>query len=412
MDKRKGFLLKDKNLNLVLLTTSTWFLGTMAIQFASPVLPFVSEQFQVSQTLVKYMISIFLFGKAFGMLVFGPLSEKYGRRRFMLIGLLMFTAGNLLAFSASSIKALLFARLLQGLGVSATVLMGRVMINDRHKANKAAIVFSQIFFVASIIITALPIIGSFLASHYSWRSSFAVMGTYSFLLFILAYLFLPETLQKGRTIALDFPKIGIYYKTIVSHPIFLGYVMCSICMIAGESAFNTAASFLLIKTYGMTVQKFGWVMTSLGLGHLLGTKVCGWLLQKYDMVKMMGLGVMLLAASALCLFIFAQLGYANSYTISIPMILFYIGTGFVMTITAVGAVVPFPHLIGIASSASLLLNFSFSAVSSAIMSHLSTKTAEPISALIAICGVSSLLLWLFLIAPNRKHERQEPSAAG
>ncbi len=409
----KGILLKDKNnINLILLITSTWFLGTMAVQFASPLMPVVAEQFQVSQTLVKYMISVFLFGKAFGMLAFGPLSEKYGRRKCMLIGLLLFSAGNLLAVAAPGIKVLLLARLLQGFGVSATVLMGRVMINDVHKANKAAIMFSHVFFVAAIIITFLPIIGSFIVSNYSWRLSFVVMGLYSFGLFALAFFFLPETLHQGNSLALDFRKIKMYYKTIISHPVFLGYVMCSICMIAGESAFNTASSFLLIKTYGLSVERFGMIMTSLGVGHLVGTKICGTLLKKYDLVGMMGVGVVILAASALFMVTCVYFGYANAYTISIPMIIFYVGTGFVMTITAVGAVVPFPQLIGIASSASLLLNFSFSALSSAIMSHLSTKTAAPVSTLVAICGISSFLLWLFLIIPNRNKKLQVSDVSG
>lgn len=379
----------------------------MAVQFAGPLLPIIAEQFKASQTLVKYTISIFLFGKAFGMLAFGPLSERYGRRKFMLIGLVLFAFGNFLAFLSGGITWLLLARLLQGFGVSATVLMGRVMINDMNKENKAAIVFSNIFFAASIIIIFLPIIGSFIVSHYTWQLSFAVMGIYSLFIFVLAFFFLPETQQEGSSMALDFPKIKMYYKTIISHPMFLGYVMCSICMIAGESAFNTASSFLFIKTYDVSIHHYGMVITSLGIGHLVGTKICGFLLKKYNLVKMMGVGVFILAASSLSMMTLVSLGYANAYTLSVPMVVFYVGTGFVMTITAVGVVVPFPNLIGIASSASLLLNFAFSALSSAVMSHLSTKTPEPVSFLITICGVSSLLLWLFLIFPNRNRQLKE-----
>lgn len=382
----------------------------MAVQFTTPLLPLIADQFHVSQTLVKYTISIFLFGKAAGMLAFGPLSEKYGRRKVMLIGLILFSIGNFLAFLAPQIQFLLFARLLQGLGISATVLMGRVMINDIHKANKAAIVFSHVFFIASIIISFLPIFGSFIATHFSWRMSFVVMSVYSFIIFIIASFFLKETQQAGSNLALDLPKIKTYYKTVLSHPMFLGYVLCSIFMIAGESAFNTASSFLMIKSYGVSISHYGMIMTGLAIGHLVGTKICGLLLKKYDLVNMMGVGVVILATSALFMMTCVNLGYANVYTMSIPMIVSYVGTGFVMTITAVGAVVPFPNLIGIASSASLLLNFSFSALSSAIMSHLSTKTAEPVSMLIAFCGVSAFLSWYLFIIPNRQ-KQIETSAA-
>ena len=129
--------MNHKSLRFELLMISTWFLGVMAVKFTLPLLPTLAEQFHATPTLVKYSISIFLFGKASGMLAFGPLSERYGRRRFMLIGLILFAAGNLLAAVAANIEVLLFARLLQGFGVSATVLMGRAMINDKHKNNEA-----------------------------------------------------------------------------------------------------------------------------------------------------------------------------------------------------------------------------------------------------------------------------------
>lgn len=384
---------------------STWFLGVMAVKFTLPILPTIAQQFNTSPTLVKYTISIFLFGKASGMLFFGPLSEKYGRKPCMLIGLILFTAGNLLAFAASSIGFLLFARLLQGLGVSATVLMGRTMINDKHKMNKAALVFSHVFLAASVIISFLPLLGSLIATHFPWRISFLVMAAYSAIIFILCLFFLTETQQKNHPLDLSLKQIVLYYKTILSHPLFLGYVLCSIFMIAGESAFNTASSFLLMTTYGVSKNMFGVLITCLAVGHFIGTLICGKLVKKYDIPNMMGAGVIILAASTLVMMLAVHLGYANVYMIIGSMIIYYIGTGFVMTMTAVGAVLPFPHLIGISSSASLLLNFSCSAFSSTIMSHLSTQTASPISLLIASCGVAAFFSWCLLILPNSIKEK-------
>lgn len=387
-----------------MLLISTWFLGVMAIKFMLPLLPTIAQQFHTSTTLVKYTISIFLFGKAAGMLIFGPLSEKYGRKIFMLIGLGLFSLGNLLAFAAGNIQFLLFARFIQGIGTSATVLIGRAMINDTYKTNKAAVVFSHIFLAASIIISCLPFLGSMIAIHFPWRTAFIIMAAYSVIILVLCFYFLTETHQRQTVITLSLSKIALYYKTVISHPLFLGYVLCSIFMIAGESAFNTASSFLLMTTFHISTKVFGMLMTSLAVGHLIGTLICGKLVKHFDLSKMMGIGVSILAISTLIMAFFVNIGYASVQIIIIPMILFYIGTGFIMTITAVGAVVPFPHLIGISSAASLLLNFSFSALSSTVMSHLSTTTASPISYLIAACGICAFISWLTLIAPN--HNKQ------
>jgi MFS family permease len=172
-------------------------------------------------------------------------------------------------------------------------------------------------------------------------------------------------------------------------------------MIVGESAFNTASSFLLIKTYGLSKNTFGLLITSLALGHLFGTLICGRLVKKYDLVSMMGTGVIILAGSTSIMAASAFLGYANVVSLIVPMIIFYIGTGFVMTITAVGAVIPFPKLIGISSAASLSLNFALSTLSSTLTSHLSTQSAIPVSLLIAVCGIAAFLSWYLLIVPNQ-----------
>lgn len=394
--------MNPRTISFELLLISTWFLGVMAVKFMLPSLPNIAEQLHTSDTLAKYTISIFLLGKATGMLAFGPLSERYGRKPFMLLGLALFCLGNMLAFIANSIEFLLFARLIQGFGVSATVMIGRAMVNDIHESKKAVQVFSYIFFVASTIIVFLPTIGGFLATHYPWRIAFFVMAAYSSVIFILSFFYLRETHTPDKEINLHFSQLFTHYKTIIRHPLFLGYVLCSVFMVAGESAFNTASSFLLIKTFGLSKTTFGFLITSLAIGHLIGTLFCGRLVKKYDLANMMGIGVSILAASALIMVSLVYAGQINVWFIMLPMIIFYIGTGFVMTITAVGAVIPFPKMIGISSAASLLINFSCSALSSAIMSHLPTYTAKPMSLLIAACGGLALLAWLFLIRPNKK----------
>lgn len=398
--------MNHKNIRLECLLISTWFLGIMAVKFILPSLPNIVDQLETSQTLAKYTISIFLFGKATGMLVFGPLSEKYGRKIFMLIGLALFSIGNFIAFYAESIELLLIARLIQGLGVSGSVMVGRAMINDRFDNNKAAIIFSHVFLVAALIISFLPMIGSLLATNFDWHVTFLVMGTYSSLVFILCLLFLDETHHDRIGFKISMGQALAYYKLIASHPVFLGYVFCSICMIAGESAFNTASAFLFIKTYHLSKNYFGFLITFLAIGHLLGTLFCGQLVKKYNLVKMMGTGVILLAISSVLMAILLNVGFNHLLVIIIPMSIFFIGTGFVMTIVAVGPVVPFPKLIGISSAAALSLNFFFSGLSSAIMSHLSTHTAKPVSILIAICGIAAFFSWYWLIVPGRKTHRK------
>src|SRR3990167_9422378 len=176
-------MINKKSAVFELLLVGTWILGNMSVNFMLPLLPSVATAFHASPTLVKYTISLFLFGKAAGVLVYGPLSDKYGRRLFMLFGLFLYCVSNVLAFFTGSMAVLLLSRLLQGVGTSATVLMGRVMINDVYKNNKAAMVFSQMFLAASVLISCLPMMASWTASHFDWRFIFLIMAGYGFVMF-------------------------------------------------------------------------------------------------------------------------------------------------------------------------------------------------------------------------------------
>ncbi|OGT57360.1 MAG: hypothetical protein A3F14_06300 [Gammaproteobacteria bacterium RIFCSPHIGHO2_12_FULL_43_28] len=397
-------MINKKSAVFELLLVGTWILGNMSVNFMLPLLPSVAAEFHASPTLVKYSISIFLFGKAAGVLIYGPLSDRYGRRSFMLLGLFLYFIGNAFTFFTSSMTVLLLSRLIQGIGTSATVLMGRVMINDVYKNNKAAMVFSQMFLAASVLISCLPMMASWTASHFDWRFIFLIMAGYGLVMFVLCFLLLDETHHQRDTMNSSFSEIVLHYRAIVSHPLFLGYVLCSLFMVAGESAFNTASSFLLIKGFGVSIYYFGVLMTSLGLGHLVGTLLCGRLVKKYDLVNMMGIGVIILMLSACTMAILVNIGYASVLTIMLPMAIFYVGTGFIMTITAVGVVTPFPKLIATSSAASLLLYFGFSTISSTLMSHLPTTTARPVTLLIAVFGLLAFLAWYVLIVPSRKNE--------
>ena len=125
--KRGGFMIKKKPAVFELLLVGTWILGNMSVNFMLPLLPSVAAEFHASPTLVKYSISIFLFGKAAGVLIYGPLSDRYGRRSFMLLGLFLYFIGNAFTFFTSSMTVLLLSRLIQGIGTSATVFIGRVI---------------------------------------------------------------------------------------------------------------------------------------------------------------------------------------------------------------------------------------------------------------------------------------------
>lgn len=394
--------LDNKNIKYIpLLVLSTWFLGNMGVHLLLPLLPIMTKDLDTSVKLTQYIIAFFLAGKALGMIVYGPLSEVYGRRKFMLIGLLLYIISSFCCIFASDITWLIFFRFIQGLGVSATILMGRIIINDSYPNDKAANVFGYLFALAAIIIAFLPTLGGIIATFKNWHFAFIVMCIYSSFIFLIMFKYLPETQKDDFRKKLSFKGILRDYSTVFRHPVFFGYLMCTGLMVAGETAFNTSAAFLMIKTYGIPTKTFGIMMSSLLVAHLLGAVICGRYVVRKGISNLTGVGVVILVLAGVFLLATTMFKVDGPYLTISAMFIYFLGTGFIMTTAAVGVVSPFPKMIGTAMAFALSLEFLLSSLSSFITSHLSITSLYPISLLITILSISSFGMWLFYIKKNK-----------
>ena len=203
------------------------------------------------------------------------------------------------------------------------------------------------------------------------------MLAYSSLIFVIMLKYLPET--QSEKLQRSFSLLGIVkdYSNILRNRVFFGYLMCTGLMVAGESAFNTNAAFLMIKTFGV-------IMSSLLVAHLLGAAICG----RYTAN---------LTLAAMFLSVTSILKFDGSYFTITAMFIYFLGTGFIMTTAAVGVVSPFLKMIGTSMAFALSLEFLLSALSSFITSHLSISSLYPIAILITLLSLSSFTMWFLYI---------------
>lgn len=406
--KTSKYHLKMNTISLLACIIASWFLGNMATRFWLPMMPLMQQDLHISEALAKYTLSIYLFGKAFGMLAYGPLSEIHGRKRFMLLGLFLYVLGSIICMIAFDIKFLLFGRLIEGLGVSATLFLVRAIINDRFKKKNAVSVFGYVFTITGFIITLLPIAGGYIALYENWRLPFYIMAVYGALLFVAVYYFMPET--QDKKVYSHYWQVLKTYPQFLSHPIFLGFVLCSSLMVIGESAFNTASPFLLIKTYHLSTSEYGQLMSLPLAAHFIGALVCAKMAKRQELTYMLGLGVKLLVSSIAITLLAIALKFNHTATIMLPMLIYYFGTGFIMTTAAAGIVQPFPQLIATVTATSMFIEKLLSASGSMLASIIKTNTPWPLLITIGIVSVCSLISWYGLINPYYKRLSDRQSA--
>jgi MFS family permease len=367
-----------------------------------PFLPLIQHSFGASAILTQYIISVFYMCKAGGMLIFGPAAEAFGRRKIMLVGVFIIAIASLLSLFVHSMEQLLICRIFQGLGVSATVLMGRTMLNDLYQGKQAARIFSVIMVLAGIIITLLPIAGGYIAKLNSYRIPFAIIMSYTLVIGIFALFFMPETKRTNKEPIFKITEIVDYYASVLKERYFLAFILCTVFVVAGESAFDTASPLLMMQTYHFSSTTYGYFVSTMSIISWFAILGAGLLLKRYSMEAIMGIGATLSLISGIIMLTLVVTAGTYLALFIISMIVFFLGSGFILTVFNVGVVKNHQKSISIASSASLFLYFSCSALGSFVISHFSTKTLTPLATAMIVLCLMVFLIWLVMIMPLMK----------
>lgn len=180
-------------------------------------------------------------------------------------------------------------------------------------------------------------------------------------------------------------------------------------MVAGESSFNTSASFILIKTHGLSIATYGWLKTTLAIAHLIGSLVCAKVIKHYQSSTVIAFGVIsfLVGSSLMLLFNFTHL--AIIYALILPMLIYYFGTGFIVATISASIVRPFPKKMATAMAFCIFLQFITSSVFSFISSILNIQTTAPLAIILFTVSTLNFLLWYFYIRTSKTQFRSTVS---
>lgn len=384
----------------ITLLVGSWLLGLAGEIFYTPVMPSISTALHVPAQLVKLTISYFILGKAISMFLCSPITDAFGRKQFILFGLGLFSAGSLLCYLCPGINMLLFGRLLQGLGSSICILMGRAIINDSFESNRAANMFSYIFIGNAIGIIFLPILGGYVAAFAGWRTIFLILTLYSLIIIACILRFLPETHPNASLSLLKTKTILKNYQTVIKNTQFWGFVLCLVFVMSGEKAYTTSAAFLFIQKAGLSKVTYGYLTAAMWTAHLIGTLICGRIVLKHGIDRIMAIGILIASLPAVILMLLTWSMGANIYLFAVCIFIYMLGTGFVITLSAVGIVRPFPKLIGFSTAFAMWLEFIFAALISFGISYYSSSIT-PVANTIGVMGILTFIAWFTLIRSTR-----------
>jgi len=300
-------------------------IGPLALNMFMPSIPGLVEDLNTTAGMAQLTLTLFLIGTAISQLVYGPLSDRFGRRPILLGGLCIFIFATITCAYAPSIEVLIAARLLQSFGGAAGMVLSRAIIRDLHDERAAASVIGYITMAWALAPMVAPIIGGYLDQYYSWRASFWLLTILGLSALILAALILPETNQ-NRGIKTGESRL-VAYQRLFTNKRFLGLVATLSFSTAVFFSFLGGAPFLTINYLGLTTLDYGTWYIVISLGYISGNFVAGRLSQKMGTNKMIIAGIIISVAGATGTFIAGMSGELTAALFFYPMAIIAFGNG-------------------------------------------------------------------------------------
>ncbi len=263
--------------------------GPLALNIFMPSMPGLQHEFGVAYGVVQLTLTLYLIGMAACQLVYGPISDRVGRRPMLLGGLAVFVFASLLAATAPSIEFLIAARLLQALGGAAGIVLARAMVRDVFDRETSASVISYITMAFVVAPMVAPALGGLLDAQFGWRSSFWLLTVLGAVVLAASWRFLPEThVNRAGTAG------GMGLITGAAHlfrlPRFRGYTLTLAFTSAVFFAFLGGAPHIMMDVLGRTPVEYGLWFVMISAGYMLGNFLSGRFTRRIGLDRMIGLG--------------------------------------------------------------------------------------------------------------------------
>lgn len=314
-----------------------------------PGIPMIVAEFGATNAEGQFTLAIFMGGLAVGQLIYGPLSDHYGRKPVLYIGLGLYIASSLACALASSMEQLLLARLLQALAAACGPVLARAIVNDIYQPRDAASVMAILAAAMALIPMVAPILGSWMLYWFDWRALFYMLMVFGVLVFAGA-LRLAESNQRTRVGPLHFASILQQFVRSFRHPGFIGYMMIGGAHFGAMFAWISCASFVVIEQFAVAPEHFGYTFAWVVFGYVSGSYLSSRLVLRLGMVRVIGLGVQVGIVAVLLILFAAVTEIGGLILVLIAVFGIFMASGLVLANCQAGATAVFPEAAGQSSS--------------------------------------------------------------
>jgi DHA1 family bicyclomycin/chloramphenicol resistance-like MFS transporter len=386
----------ETSLALTLLLGVLMALPALGTDLFLPALPVLAQALGADVAAAQLTLTTYFIGLAMGQVLWGPLSDRFGRKPVLIAGLALLLASSLAAASMDSVGAVIAARLVQGLATSSGAVIVRSIVRDLYAHEQAARLLASITIVFSIVPIAAPLAGAAIVGSGGWETVFWSLALAAALLIGAAGAGLRETAPPQRR-SIHPRLIARTFASILREPRFVAPFLLILCAQIGILAWVSNSAFTLVSGLGVTVAAYSLMFAGVMLGQISGAWSSSRLVLRLGIPRMLRSGAALMLAGGLSAAALAWTGVAHWLAVVMPFFAFLFGSALIVPNATASALSPFPASAGSASSLIGAIAFSAGALVSVILGAAFDGSARPMASVAALAGIGAFIFERFLL---------------
>jgi DHA1 family bicyclomycin/chloramphenicol resistance-like MFS transporter len=400
-------MLKPSQPGMTVLLGALVAVAPLAMDIYLASMPSMARALAASDEKVQLTLSLYMYAWGATQIVIGPLTDRFGRRPALIVGLSLFVAASVVCAVAPNVETLIAARVVQAAAMATVAVVPRAIVRDLHAGERAATMLSLMGMVLGIAPIVAPIIGSHLHVWFGWQANFVFVAAYGALALACVVSVLPETIRSRNVRATDLGVMLANYAKLLRSRVYLGYLLIAAFATSALFAFLAGSSFVFVSVIGTGEEGFGLLFGVVMLGNIIGSALGSRLVARLGIDRMLQYSTWLMIAAGAALAALAWARVGHPLAIVAPMFLFMIAFMTTMPQATAGALTPFPEIAGSASSLLSFCQLVLASTAALVVGMTFDGSERPMATTIAVSALLTFTAFRTLIRPRSVRPRVE-----
>lgn len=384
---------------LILILGTLTALGPFSIDMYLPGFEAIALDLHTTSIKIGFSLSSYFIGISAGQLLYGPLLDRFGRKKPLYIGLTLYILASIGCITARTLDALVILRFFQAIGSCAAAVASVAMVRDLFPVKDSAKVFSLLMLVVGASPMIAPTVGGYVTTAFGWQTVFVILAVMGILILLASIFFLPESYQPDVHMSLRPGPIIMNFLAVIREPQFYTYALTGALAFSGLFAYVSGSPVMFMDIFHLSKNTYGWIFAGLSVGFIGSSQLNSLVLRRYSSDQIIIVGLICQAITGIVFLIGTYLNWYGLPATIVMLFIFLCCLGFVNPNASALSIAPFKKNAGSAAALMGALQMSIGALASVGVSLFNTNSALP---MVSIMAGSAILGVLTLVAGRKQ----------